>query len=189
MKKFLVVLSAIMITSLCLQPAGAATDIGFYGIGAKLGYVMPEDPIESTFGFGIQARLGTIMENLALDPFFEFWSKGYDENFGGVTADWSYTEFVLGASAKYFFPTQNQIKPYAGGGLGFVIGRSSWEWTNPVNDQKEDDSDSNTDIGIHFLGGVEMEINDQFDGTFEVKYAIDGANYFGFFFGAIYKLK
>jgi len=189
MKKWMLSFSVVLLILCCVQPSVAQVDIGFYGIGAKLGYIVPEDPIGSTVGFGIQARLGTFMPNLAFDPFLEIWKKGYDSQSNGIDTDVSYTEYVLGASAKYFFPMTDMIKPYAGGGLGFVISRSSWEWTNPVTNEQEDDSKSNSDIGLHILGGAEMEINDQFDGTFELKYSIDGADYFSVFLGAVYKIQ
>ena len=48
-------------------------NIGFKGIGGKVGLVMPEDPIESTFGLGVVANLGTITPDIHLDAFIDFW--------------------------------------------------------------------------------------------------------------------
>jgi hypothetical protein len=53
----------------------AASDIGFCGFGARLGVVMPEDPIENTFGLGIHADLGTIADNLYLGAVGEYWAS------------------------------------------------------------------------------------------------------------------
>ncbi len=163
----------------------AQADIGFKGVGARLGYVMPEDPIENTLGFGAQAELGTIMPNLALSAILDYWKKSYDV---GTNSDYGYSEFVIGALAKYYFKMNSAVKPYAGGGLGLVIGSSSWDYTNIFTGEKVSESESDTDIGIFIQGGAEYPISPNFTGFAELKYHLGGIDYFGIFIGFNYML-
>ncbi len=59
---FLIFFSIILYTQTYTQ-----TDIGLKGIGVKIGYVSPEDPVESTVGFGAVANLGQIISNIKFD--------------------------------------------------------------------------------------------------------------------------
>jgi hypothetical protein len=53
---FAVILFMVTVTFLVPQ-VSAKSDIGFKGIGLKLGYVMPEDPLDATFTVGSQFML------------------------------------------------------------------------------------------------------------------------------------
>ena len=152
---------------------------------------MPEDPIESTFGLGIQADLGTVAKDVHLSALLDFWKKSYDEEvvvpgFTAASGEASFTEIVIGATAKYFFQTASQIEPYAGAGLGFTIGRSKWEAT--YQGVKHEGSHSDTDLGFHLLGGVEYPLSPTVNGIAEAKYHLDGADYFGIYVGVMYLL-
>ena len=103
-------------------------DIGLKAIGGKVGFVMPEDPIDSTIGFGLVADLGTITDAIHLDAFVEYWGKSYDVGY----YEWSYSHITIGATAKYYFEMDSEFKPYAGGGLGFIIGSSDGKYTGPT---------------------------------------------------------
>lgn len=165
----------------------AQSGIGFYGIGGKLGLIMPEDPIESTFGLGIHADLGQITKDIHLSALIDYWSKSYDSGtplYG--TAEWSWTEIVLGATAKYFFKTTSKIEPYAGAGLGLTIGRSKWEASYMGVDY--DDSVSDTNLGLHFVGGLEYPLSPTMKGIAEAKYHLNGADYFGIYGGVTFLL-
>ncbi len=179
--KILTVLSLLFIFT-----TANAADIGFKGIGGKLGYVMPEGDIDNTFGLGVVAKLGTITDDIYLNGFVDFWSKGYDVGYW----EWSWTNIAIGAMAVYYFPMDGNIKPYAGGGLGFNIGMWKSDYSGPANQSWgiEDQSDTEIDLGIHLAGGAEMELSPTLDGFGEVKYTIGEADYFGFFVGVIYKL-
>ncbi len=152
-----------------------------------MGLILPEDPIDATFGFGVEADLGTLIPDLGLYPFLDFWTKSYNEKAFGSDGDWRYTEIAIGAVVRYFFEIDSQIQPYAGGGLALNFGRVSWKYS--TEEGKVSDSDTDTDIGIHLLGGGAMDISPQWKGFAELKYAVDGADYFGIYVGAIYKLK
>jgi len=159
------------------QGAYAQSDIGLKGIGGRLGFAMPEDPIDNTIGFGAVADLGTISPVIGLDAFIDFWSKGYDV----ATAEWKYTEIAFGAMAKYLFPVDGAIKPYAGGGLALHYGKVSWD-----DPYFGDFSDSDTDLGIHLAGGVEKAFSPSMTGFAEAKYAIGGADYFFISAGVVF---
>ncbi len=164
----------------------AETDLGLKGLGVKAGFVLPEDPIDNAFGFGAHAKLGTIMPSVGLDAFVDFWTKGYDEQHAYYLADWSWTQIAIGALAKYVIPTTGNVTPYVGAGFALTYARSSWEWE--WGGVHEDDSCSDTNIGIHLAGGAEMPLSPTMDGFAEAKYALDGADYFMIAVGVIFKM-
>ena len=61
-----------VLACLLFADMAAAADIGFMGIGGRLGYVKPEDPIDGTFDIGVVVDLGTIIPalNSKSDTFF-----------------------------------------------------------------------------------------------------------------------
>jgi opacity protein-like surface antigen len=179
----MVVFAIAMLMVLAVSPATrAASDIGFYGFGARVGFVMPEDPIDNTFGLGIHADLGTITENLRLGAGVEYWGKSYEASAGVYhLTDWSWSVVTIGSTVKYMFPTQSSVNPYVGGEVGLAIGRWDWEYRGPSFHHK--DSGSDTDIGFGALGGVEFPLSSSLKGIVEAKYHLDGVDYFGVFGG------
>ncbi len=173
--------SAVILLAVSLVPCVyAGADIGLYGLGGRIGLVMPEDPIESTFGLGVQADLGTITKDIHLGAFIDYWGKSYDT---GVDSDVSFSLFVFGATAKYFFQTQSKFEPYAGAGLGFAYGRSEFD-----SDYLGDASGSDTDLGFHLLGGFEYPLSSSMKGLVEAKYHLDGVDYLGIYAGITFPL-
>jgi len=163
-------------------------NLGFNGIGGKLGFILPEDPIDNTLGFGAVADLGKISV-VNVYGYLDFWSKKYDE---GSYWEWSWSVFSIAAIGKYYFETNSAFKPYAGAGLGFDISRWKSEYSGPdyggyLNDL--DTSDSELDLAIHLLGGASYEISPTLDGFAEVKYTVGGIDYLGIYAGVLYKLK
>lgn len=164
---------------LCLATLATGQDIELQGIGGRLGFVLPEDPIESTIGFGVQADLGTIIKDFHLTAFGDFFKKSYDHAFG----KWRLTQIGLGATAKYLFQVHSSVQPYAGAGLGFTIGHSSWE---PHPGPKHSEWDF--DLGMHLAGGGEYPFSSNLRGCAELKYHINGADYLGIWCGVTYML-
>ncbi len=160
--------------------------IGFNGIGATVGYIFPEDPIESTIAFGARADLGTIFSpNMTLMAEFLYWSKGYDESELGVDYGWSWSQIHITALTKYSFAQPGaDLIPYAGGGLGLVMAKSEWDTNIPglSGDASE------TDLAIHLLGGIGYLLSPQMTGYAELRYTLDGADFFGIFVGVMYNL-
>jgi opacity protein-like surface antigen len=183
MMRTTVVVTLVLLTVLALTSGThAQSDIGFYGFGARVGFVLPEDPIESTFGLGVHADLGTIAENVRLGAVTEYWGKSYeavaDFHHG---ADWSWSVISIAATVKYMFPTPSTLRPYVGGEVGLAIGRWDWDYRAPSFHLK--DSGSDTDIGFGALGGVEFPLSSSVKGVVEAKYHINGVDYLGIFGG------
>lgn len=166
----------------------AQAEIGFKGVGGKVGFVMPEDPIDNTFGFGAVVDFGTITPDIKIGAIFEFWSKSYCEESAMFDADWTITEIIIGPMVKYCFPSESQFKPYVGGGLGFTIGKSKFETNDPYFGNQETSS-SDSEIGFFFGGGVDYELSPNLLGFVEAKYHLDGADYLGIFVGVTYLLE
>jgi hypothetical protein len=160
-----------------------AGDIGFKGIGGKVGLLGPEGGIGSTIAFGAVVELGTIMPNLAIEAEVLYWSKGYDYVYGS----WSYSDIIIGALAKYHFSKKSTgMQPYAGGGLGFVMFKASWDDASGYSDYLTDYS--STDIGITGLGGIEYPFSPSMKGFAEFRYTIGGWDFWGIFGGLVFKM-
>ena len=165
--------------------SAASAKIGFMGIGGRVGYLKPEDPIDGTFGVGVMVDLGTIVPALGLEAGVDYWSKTYDYGYMGADAEWTYSDIMIGATAKYMIPTQGSVMPYVGGGL--AVHMFKWEWTCDYYDYWGEDlieetcDDSQTDIGFHAVGGVDMALSPNLRGGIEGRYAIADPDHFGIF--------
>ena len=164
----------------------AETDIGFKGIGGKLGFIMPESNIDNTLGFGVNADLGSVsMFNVY--GYLDYWAKGYEEG----SFEWSYSVISIAAIGKYFFEVEGEFKPYAGAGLGFDIASVDAEYTGPAFGFEDtfESSESEFDLALHILGGATYALSPTLNGFAELKYATGGIDYFGIYVGVMYKLK
>jgi opacity protein-like surface antigen len=180
----LMVVALLMATSLM-----AKTELGLKGVGARVGYVMPEDPIDATIGFGGHADLGTLMPNLTLHGYLDYWSKSYAQS---TYYDASFSVFAITAIVKYHFDMSGNIKPYAGGGLGLNIGKAKVDYTGPDYGGLYDgasSSSSDSELGLNLVGGAAMELSPTMDGFLEARYNTGGVDYFGIYAGITYKLK
>ncbi len=180
------------IISLVIVTAGfGQTDIGFKGIGGKFGIVDPGEGVGSTVSFGAVADLGSITPNILLQGDVAYWSKSYDM-FG--SNDFKVSSISISVIGKYLFAEPDQkMRPFAGAGLGFSINSVSWEYDtiSPLTLQPihEDDSESDTDIGIHIVGGTNYMLSDNLDGFAEFRYMLGGDwDYWGIYGGVIFLL-
>jgi opacity protein-like surface antigen len=177
----------VMILAGLLFTNAAWAKIGFMGIGGRVGYVKPEDPIDGTFGVGVVADLGTIVPAVGLEAAVDYWTKGYDASFMGSDAEWTYNDLMISATAKYMIPTQGSVMPYIGGGLALHM--FSWEYTCSyyyddyfMEDLIEETcDDSETDIGFHAVGGIKTALSPNLHGGIEGRYAIADPDHFGIF--------
>ncbi len=183
MKK--VILLPLLFSFLLVSAGTAQVQLGFNGIGGKLGFVMPEDPIDNTIGFGAVAAVGKVSV-VDVYGYLDYWSKGYDE---GAYWEWSWSVISLAAIGKYSFDSKSDFKPYVGAGLGFDISRWKSEYTGPNLGYDWDTSDSELDLAIHLLGGASYKLSPELDGFAEAKYTSGGIDYLGIYVGVIYKLK
>lgn len=166
--------------------ATAEMNIGFNGIGGKVGFVSPEGDFGSTFALGAVADLGTLADNLALEGDVTFWTKG--EDIAGF--DWNATSINIAAIVKYYFgdPTAKFV-PYAGGGLGLTFTIFSYEYPDFLGGGTTKESDSDVNLGIHVVGGAKTAVSDAMDGFAEFRYSLVGDwDFWGVFVGIMYKL-
>jgi len=168
------------------------SDIGFKGIGGKLGIVDPGGGVGSTIGFGAIADLGNITPKIKLQADAVYWAKDYVEL---STHDFTVSSISISAIGKYMFAEPDEkLRPFAGAGIGLSITSNSWEYDTvspvpPYQPIHVDDSRSDTDIGIHIVGGANYMLSDKFDGIAEFRYVIGGDwDYWGIFAGVIYLL-
>jgi len=164
-----------------------AADIGFKGVGVRLGLVMPEDPLDNTIGFGGHIDLGTIIPNLKIEGSIEYWSAGWKE--AGIGDDWSWGDIAFLGTAKYMFPLEGlPVSPYAGGGLGLHhFSYDTWAF-NQQTMQFEKGSESSNELQFHLLGGVEYPVSPQMAAFGEAKYVVGDLDYFGIYGGITYYL-
>ena len=183
MKKRILILGVVLAVVFSAA-AFAKSNVGFYGVGGKIGYVKPDD-IDGTLGFGVVADLGKLTDKLSLEGELLYWSKGEKEM--GVKA--SYSEIHIGALTKYFFPQKKgaTMFPYAGGGIGFIMQKAKVEYESEWLGDNEK-SDSETDLGIHLLAGIRKALSPTMNGFAEIRYTIGGADILGIFVGAVVKM-
>jgi opacity protein-like surface antigen len=183
MKQVLVLVLALLVfTTLAV----AKSDIGLKGVGGQLGFIMPEDPIDNTIGFGGHAYLGTIIPNLELYVYADYWGKKYAE-----ATDWEakFSVFGIAGVAKYRFDVKGNIKPYAGGGLALNIGSASADYTGPYKQYyTTSTSSSDTELGLYLIGGASTALSTTLDGFAEIRYNTGGVDYLGIYAGVTYKL-
>ncbi len=154
------------ILSLCVAQASAKSDIGLKGIGLKVGYLMPEDPLDATITFGAVADLGTFIPELHWDASVQYWSTGYDES----SWDRSWSDIAIKSTVRYLFPVQGNIKPYAGGGLGIHFYHSEWDVPSGYQTWGVSTSTSDTEFGIHVLGGAQFALAPKWKLQTELEY-------------------
>jgi opacity protein-like surface antigen len=171
---------AIMACLLFSDLAGARSNIGFMGVGGKLGYVDPEN-IDGTFGLGFFVDIGTLVPDLSLEGNVDFWSKSVDICNKELDCDEKEecSDLSIGATMRYMIPAQGNVYPYAGGGPAVHVVQCSRE--SPFSNRKFDDSD--TKIGIHALAGIELLFGSNFKAGGELRYSVvEDINNWGVFF-------
>ena len=146
------------------QPQNATPNqdvgLGIRGIGARIGVVDPEDA-STTLSLGGHLDAGTIVRNVHLVPYIEYWSTGADAGAYNV----NYKDWTLGTDVNVDFPLQGQrMTPYLGGGLGLHL--LSYDTTVPG-----DVSSDHSKLGLNIQGGIRNQMWPNLSLFGEVKYA------------------
>ncbi len=126
------VMGAVLIPALAL--ADAYTDVGFRGWGPRIGLSVNPDQVH----FGGHLDFGQFAKHIRFQPNVEL---GFGDDID---------LFTVNAEAAYRFSQQWDVwSPYLGGGLGANIKR----YNNNV------DRDTETDLGVNVLGGIEKGLS------------------------------
>lgn len=149
---------------LMAHSALAETDLGFKGIGGRLGYVDPESEYNGTFTLGAVADFGTFVPKLHWDAALTFWKSSLDWGWYGSTYDVTLTDIALRTGVKYHF-IEGPWEPYAGGGLGLhffssdVSAPSGAVWTGA----------DDTEFQFYIVGGVQHPLTKSLIGSAELQ--------------------
>ena len=132
-------------TAVCLMvvaftnAAVAKSDIGFKGIGPRIGYVDPEGGLDGTIEFGAAMEFGEFVRQLHWDGSVSFWSAGRDYNYyngsGYRNYSWSLRDFILRSGINYHF-LEGEWEPYVGGGLGLHFIRNLMDEVHFTSDRR-----------------------------------------------------
>lgn len=179
---------ALIVSFASLGQAQTNLQIGLNAVGGGIGFVNPSGSIGSTISLAGNAELGTFMNDFHLVGFTQFWRKSYTEQ---SLWDWSWSEFIVGGGAKYYFKMQGMpVKPYAGAGLLLALSHYSWKFTGVSYIwTKEKESSTNFDIGAQIFAGAEYPINPKLTAYGEFRYHTDGVDFLGIYAGVLYHLK
>jgi len=161
---------------LIFAAAGSAMDLGLRGIGGEVGFVMPDYAGDNTFGLGVIADLGTILPVLRLEAFANYWGKSWDAGF----YEWGWSVITVGGTAKYDFPIGKNFIPFVGGGAGLAFARWNSDWKSGTETwwgtAGVDNSDTDIDLAIHGVGGVDIPIGTNMKIIVQAKYDISGTD-------------
>lgn len=150
--------------------------------GIRVGYVAPEDPLESTIGFGAEVGFGmTTVPNFTFCLEGNYWSKNYSEDILGETWDFTFSDISVGVSAVYTFSEVSpKVHPYIGGGLGLHMIKAETEFLGISV------SDTDNKFGGHAFGGVNVPITPLVSFIAEARYTIVDPDHLGVYGGLTY---
>ncbi len=177
----------IILISLFTSSNYSQTNIRFTGIGGKIGFIIPENPIDNTFSVSAHADLGSIFERVYVGSVAEFWSKSYNSSaLADDFYDGKWSEFILAPTFKLKYYAGAKAISYFGGGIGlaFVSYRNNVVYLNRTIRTTK----SEVDAAIFFMGGIEYPFTPLLKGVGELKYHINGANFLGIYVGLTYVL-
>ena len=175
-----------ILLSACCTEDSAKSDIGFKGIGQRIGFVDPEGGLDGTVEFGVAFEFGEFVRQLHWDGSVSFWSSGrnyryyHDDRYDKY--DWTLRDFVLRSGVNYHF-VEGEWVPYAGGGLGLHF--YSWDYSgapyyNNANDTK---------IGLYIDGGLEHQFSANWTGQMQLQFDFAEPDQTALLFNLIYRLK
>ena len=123
--------SIALLVVLC-APATTFADMGFVGWGPRFG--ISDDPDQGIIG--VHFDLGEFADNVRFRPSLE---AGFGDDV---------TSFLANGLVAYYFDTSAKVDPYAGAQAVFAFFN--------FDDDDGGDDDSETEIGLDVVGGVEF---------------------------------
>ena len=124
-----IAMTCIALLVVLTAPATAFADVGFMGWGPRFG--ISDDPDQGIIG--VHFDLGEFADNVRFRPSVEV-GFGDDVN-----------TFLANGLVAYYFDVKSSVTPYVGGQAVFAF-----------FDPDEDDADSETEIGLDAVGGIEI---------------------------------
>ena len=151
-----IILPVVVLVSIMAAGAVEARDY-VLGWGPRAGVTLDPEQVH----VGMHFDLGDIAERVRLQPNVEV---GFGDDMILV---------AINPEVFYLFMPHDRWTPYAGGGLGINI--RSWDdkvvaTSNPPRIGKVDETE--TDIGLNLLGGVETKISDRTKFFGEIKFGV-----------------
>ncbi|MBI5058603.1 outer membrane beta-barrel protein [candidate division KSB1 bacterium] len=159
----------------------AQPDIGFKGIGPRLGYVDPESGLDGALEFGVDFQLGEWAPQLKWDASLSYWSSTQEWGWAGRAYDWSLNDLAIRTGVNYHF-LQGDWEPYAGGGLGLHL--YSWDYAGSPTYTDKDDSE----LGFYIDGGIHHQFNKQWSGQAQLQFDFADVDQTAILLQAIYHL-
>lgn len=184
----MVVVGACILLSTCCIEASAKSDIGFKGIGPRIGYVDPEGGLDGTVEFGVAFEFGEFVRQLHWDGSVSFWSSGRDWQYphGDFHKyNWTLRDFVLRSGVNYHF-LEGEWVPYAGGGLGLHF--YSWDYAGPP-DYLGYPNANDTELGLYIDGGIEHKFSETWTGQLQLQLDFADPDQTALLFNLIYRLR
>ena len=120
------------------------------GAGARVGATMDPDQVH----FGAHFNLGEIADRVRFQPNVEV----------GIGDDM--TLVAINPEVMYLFTTESEWVPYAGGGVGLNF----YNWDD--NGVAPGVDDSEFEVGLNLLAGLEKQISPGLDCFIEVKFGV-----------------
>ena len=143
--------------------SAGAQDQASLSLGA--GYVAPSD-IDSTFWVTANYRF-RIANRVLLEPEVGYWEKDADV----PGADVSIEDLNFGVNGIFELGSAGGtgLRPWAGAGLGLHLVRGVVDLDDDGDDEEGFD-ETDTELGIHLLGGLDFGLSESFDLYAAVRY-------------------
>jgi hypothetical protein len=145
-----------------LSSSAGAQDQASLSLGA--GYVAPSD-LDSTFWVTANYRF-RIANRFLLEPEVGYWKKGDDEP--GVDVSIEDLHFGVNGIFELGSAGGTGLRPWAGAGLGLHLVKGVVDFDDFDDDGAFDETD--TELGIHLLGGLDFGLSESFDLYAAIRY-------------------
>lgn len=175
-----IVFSTVALIAMAALTATAGVNPSHGGI--RVGYVAPEDPIESTIGFGAEVGFGiNTVPNFTFSLEGNYWSKSYSEDVLGTAWDFTFSDISVGVSATYeFSEVSPKFHPYIGAGAGLHMLKAETDIMG-VSVSATDNK-----FGGHAFGGFKVPFTPLVSFIAEARYTLVDPDYLGVYGGLTY---
>lgn len=167
MKKLLILT---VVCAVALMATSAFAQSPLKAVGVELGFVDPE-AIDGTWGLGAYMDFGFPGTAFGITPFVDWWSTSAEAL--GVSAD--FTDVAFGAMLKMNVPTAGPLSPWVGAGAAAHMLKSEFNFGGALSGLSGEVTD--TKIGLHFGGGLNLNVSERMNLTGGVSYTtVEGFN-------------